>query len=44
MIEKTIRLQDERVHILVSLEIQAAKALCVTKLLENFSFPTALFT
>lgn len=44
MIEKTIRLQDERVHVLVSLEIRAAKALCVAKLLWNLSFPTGLFT
>lgn len=33
MIEKTICLQDERVHVLESLEIRAAKALCVAKLL-----------
>lgn len=38
MIEKPLRLQDETAHGLVSLEIQAAKALRVTKLLKNFQF------
>lgn len=33
MIVKIIRLQDERVHVLVSLEIQVAKVPCVVKLL-----------